>query len=241
MKISVVIPTYNEAKIIQRTLQQFTKVKGSHFEVIVTDDGSDDDTVQLAREYADKVVQNPDPLFKVIGLNRNRGAKAASGDVLWFIDADVQLEDVEALCNATHKLFSNNDKYVAALPYVRVVAQQERWIDRLAYALANWATWFVNRFVKFGGGSGQLQIVRKSSFEKVGGYHERLTMGEDQDLIHKLAGLGEIAVWRKHIVRTSPRRIQSHGWPITMGQWIYFWFNYFVLRRVHNKEWDPRR
>src|SRR3989338_10333518 len=55
--ISIIIPTYNEARYIKRTLQQFNALKDrKNFEVIVSDGCSTDNTVMVAEKYADKVI-----------------------------------------------------------------------------------------------------------------------------------------------------------------------------------------
>ncbi|MBW2313593.1 MAG: glycosyltransferase [Deltaproteobacteria bacterium] len=88
-EISIVIPTRNEERVIEETLRQFQTLKQRHgLEVIVSDGGSDDATVAIARRYADKLVAQPRQ--KTIAVGRNAGALAATGDLLFHTDADVR-------------------------------------------------------------------------------------------------------------------------------------------------------
>lgn len=86
--ISVVIPLYNKAPYVRRTLESISRQTFSDFEVIVVDDGSTDEGPRLVSEY-------PDPRFRVIaeantgpGSARNRGIREARGDYIAFLDAD---------------------------------------------------------------------------------------------------------------------------------------------------------
>src|SRR5437762_3838968 len=91
MKISVVVPAYNEEKLITGSLRSIRKAAAAfedlnwEFELVVCDNNSTDHTADLARAEGAKVVFEP---VNQIGRARNSGAAAASGDWLIFIDAD---------------------------------------------------------------------------------------------------------------------------------------------------------
>lgn len=86
MKVSVVIPTYNEENNLGECLGSLMRQTHPDYEVIVVDDGSNDHTVDIADSFGVKVLherhQGP-------GLARNKGVVAASGDVFCFLDADM--------------------------------------------------------------------------------------------------------------------------------------------------------
>jgi glycosyltransferase involved in cell wall biosynthesis len=94
MKISVIIPTYNEEKVILDCLESLGKQTYSNFEIIVVDDGSTDKT----REY----LKNTSKLIPQISLltqnhkgaaaARNLGASKAKGEILVFVDADMTFD-----------------------------------------------------------------------------------------------------------------------------------------------------
>jgi glycosyltransferase involved in cell wall biosynthesis len=80
--ISIIIPTLNEAKIIESTLRTLTATLTLPHEVIVSDGGSSDRTTELASPYANTVVVFSGEGRQTIGEGRNDGAKAAAGDFL---------------------------------------------------------------------------------------------------------------------------------------------------------------
>lgn len=84
-KVSVIIPAKNEKRTIAQVIVQARKVH-PETEVIVVANGSTDGTARIARRMGAKVLAYPEPLGHDVG--RAIGAKAASGDILLFIDAD---------------------------------------------------------------------------------------------------------------------------------------------------------
>ncbi len=84
LKISVVVPTYNEEETIGRCLNALLK-QGIH-EIIVVDGGSSDRTVEIAEELATKVVSSEE--YDSVSKARKEGIRLATGDVIAFVDAD---------------------------------------------------------------------------------------------------------------------------------------------------------
>ena len=89
MKISIIIPAYNEENNLLVNLPKiknsFESNNFSNFEFIVCDNNSTDNTSKIANDFGAKVVFEP---INQISRARNTGAKSASGDWLVFIDAD---------------------------------------------------------------------------------------------------------------------------------------------------------
>ncbi len=86
-KISVIIPTYNRAKVISRSVESVLTQTYHNIELIVVDDGSTDDTLTVLSKYGDqiKVIEEPNG---GVGQARNMGLKAATGDDIGFLDSD---------------------------------------------------------------------------------------------------------------------------------------------------------
>jgi glycosyltransferase involved in cell wall biosynthesis len=89
--ISVIIPVYNSASFLRHCLEAVGKSRYSHYECIVVNDGSTDESGEVAKSFPTRVVDVPDgprgPAYA-----RNRGAEVARGDILFFLDADVVLD-----------------------------------------------------------------------------------------------------------------------------------------------------
>lgn len=89
MKLSVVIPVYNEEKYIRDCLLSIMKGVRTPDELIVVDGGSTDRTVAIARELGAKVLSNP---YRNAAAGRNIGIKAATGRVVAFTDGDCHVD-----------------------------------------------------------------------------------------------------------------------------------------------------
>lgn len=89
MKLSVVIPVYNEEKYIRDCLLSIMKGIRTPDELIVVDGGSTDRTVAIARELGAIVLSNP---YRNAAAGRNIGIKAATGRVVAFTDGDCHVD-----------------------------------------------------------------------------------------------------------------------------------------------------
>ncbi|MEM9257284.1 MAG: glycosyltransferase family 2 protein [Pseudomonadota bacterium] len=99
--ISVIMPVYNGVEFIRSSLPPLIAMqqRGEVLEVIVVDDGSTDDTVPLAEGLGARVIASGGRLGP--GGARNEAAALATGDVLWFVDADVVVHETAALAMAS--------------------------------------------------------------------------------------------------------------------------------------------
>lgn len=192
-RVTAVVPTWREAAEIGRSLRSLRA--GGVDEIIVVDGGSDDDTVELARRHADKVLERTGGLFAQL----NHGARAASGDVLMFHYADVQfpvkghdaidraLEDERVVGGAFALLFaSGSSRY-------RVIAGGANLRNR----------------VRLGPFGDQSIFVRAAAFDKVGGFREGRFL-EDLQLVERLRRRGRFRLLDEP-VRASVRRWERMG------------------------------
>ena len=85
MKISVIIPTYNRQNLVQRAIKSALSQTLKPHEIIVIDDGSTDDTINILKSYPIKVLTQKN---QGVSSARNLGIKNSSGDVIAFLDSD---------------------------------------------------------------------------------------------------------------------------------------------------------
>jgi glycosyltransferase involved in cell wall biosynthesis len=240
-RISVIIPALNEEKLLERMLQQFTAdlVERFNLEIVVSDGGSTDQTLAIARRHAHCVVENASHLKQTISIGRNEGAAHATGDIFVFLNADTLVKDLELFFRRIHE--SLPDPNVAALTCsVEVYPEEQTGIDRWYHGFYNWFFYMMNR-VGMGMGRGECHIMTRGIFERVGGYASRIVAGEDYDMFRRLKDIGRVRFMRDLVVYESPRRYRKYGYAFVTASWFMNFLAVFFLRRSILSEWKPVR
>jgi rSAM/selenodomain-associated transferase 2/rSAM/selenodomain-associated transferase 1 len=192
-RLSIIIPTLNEAGSIKKTIIQLQKSK--EVEIVVVDGGSRDNTIALARSLGVRVMTTD--ASKAVQMNA--GAAECSGDVLLFLHADTRLPD-----NFDAKVMAaaNQNGFCAGAFSLGIDSDVRglRFIERVA----NWRS----RFFQMPYGD-QALFVCRNLFNEVGGFPDFPIM-EDFELIRRLRRTGKITILPES-VRTSPRRYLNFG------------------------------
>lgn len=184
VKISIIIPALNEEKMIGRCLESLTKLvfARDRFEVLVIDNGSRDRTLAIADSFKDrlnlKVLQQAGVRISAL---RNLGARAATGDILAFLDADCLapadwLDQMLVLAPA-------NGAGVLGAHYL--LPEDSSWVGR---------TWHRYQEAPKSGEvshvpAGDL-IMRREDFLKLGGFDETIQTNEDYELCERARKAG---------------------------------------------------
>jgi glycosyltransferase involved in cell wall biosynthesis len=240
--ISIIVPTFNEQKIIEFTLRTLTATLPEPYEVIVSDGGSTDGTVALAQKYASKVVLFPGPGRQTISQGRNEGAKAAAaGKFFVFLDADCVIPDPPGFFRRAASHFRDDPNLVALTAYLRVFPQDETFGDRIVHAAANFALRVKNNLLNRGHSFGEFQMIRQEAFNRVGGYRENLVTIEDADMFYRLSRLGKTRIDPQLCVFHTGRRGHQVGWPRLIFMWLVNSFYVMVCNRSFTKEWTVIR
>jgi glycosyltransferase involved in cell wall biosynthesis len=239
-RISVIIPTKNEEKYIGKTLKQFSKLKEKFIlEVIVSDGRSTDKTVNIARKYADKVLIASKGNKQSIALGRNAGARAAYGEILFHTDADVIIPQPEKFFPAVLKVFEEPG-VVGVTCSLRIYPKEEIIRDRVMHWLINGCIRLTMPFGAFLS-KGECQIVRRKSFESVGGYNEDMVVGEDCNLFLKLSRIGRIKYLKNFKVYHSPRRFRKTGYIRLLTIYFREGFSLLFFKKNYLKKWEVQR
>jgi rSAM/selenodomain-associated transferase 2 len=209
MRISIIVPIYNEAEALpaflahMKVLQAEIDEGGDGIELILVDGGSSDASV-------DRIEDAGLPYLSAErgrAVQMNVGAAAASGDVLLFLHADTII-DGAALRAARRTIASG-----AVGGYYRVRLSSNRTLLRLVGRLISW------RSKLSGVATGDQAIfTARAAFEQIGGYAP-LPLFEDLDLSRRLKRLGRFIALDVPVI-TSSRRWESGG---TMATILRMW------------------
>jgi GT2 family glycosyltransferase/peptidoglycan/xylan/chitin deacetylase (PgdA/CDA1 family) len=240
LRFSVVIPTYQRRNVVLSSVAALAGQEDAPpFEAVVVVDGSVDGSAEALRALA-----TPFPLTVIEQSNQgrpaacNRGAVAAAGDVLLFLDDDMEAHP-RLLVEHDRSHRDGADAVIGHLP-VHPDSPQ----SFLTSAVSTWAEQRLQALRERGGRielgdfvTGQMSI-RRDVFLRVGGfdtYFERPYGGEDLDLGRRLARGGytlafnpEAISWQRYVV--TPRQL--------LGQWRYFGRGAVLLARKHPDQID---
>ncbi len=199
MEFSIIIPTLNEEMLLPNLLADLQAQTFRDFEVIVADAGSKDRTVEVAERLGARVVPGGMP-----AVGRNRGAQAADGDFLVFLDADTRVAP-----NFLHQLYIELEERFLDLATCEIKPISQNPLDGLLHDFANLA-------IKIGQfadphAPGFCIIISRRLFKRVGGFNESLKLAEDHDLVKRASQFRPLRVLNSVQVQVSVRRLEKEG------------------------------
>lgn len=194
MAISIVIPTLNEEDNIRKLLNNLKNLKGD-FEVIFSDGGSLDKTLDIIKDFGNyKIIKSDRGRAKQL----NNGAKESNNDILFFLHADSVIEE-----NALIKIedFIKNGNKVGCL---KIKFDSKKILMNIFAILSNLRVKYRN--IAFGD---QGIFIEKKFFEDIGMFEE-IPLMEDYKLSIKLKSICRIKYIDSYII-SSPRRFEKNG------------------------------
>jgi len=207
VRISVIVPAFNEERLLGETLRQiqaamaaFTRRQWTA-ELIVCDNNSTDRTAEIARAAGARVVFEP---INQIGRARNRGAEAATGDWLLFIDAD------------SHPSAALFDDVAAAIATGRCLAGGSTIRLEHGYPAGNIITQLWNSVSRtFRWVAGSFIFCETAAFRQLGGFDINLFASEEIELSKRLKKLARtqrkrIVILHRHPILTSARKLRLY-------------------------------
>lgn len=210
MKVTIIIPTYNEQGVIGDCLASLNKQTFKNFEVIIVDDGSTDGTLEVSRDLKLKyklltLHQN----HKGAGSARNMGVKKADGNILVFVDADMTFDK-----NFVKKLVDP------------IIKGKSRGTFSKEEFVSNWDNvwarcWNINEGwqkmrrhpKKYPSKQKVFRAILKSEFESVKGFDSKYGYADDWSLSDKLGYLATSASGAKfyHKNPDNLKEIYNHA------------------------------
>jgi rSAM/selenodomain-associated transferase 2 len=218
MKISILIPTLNEAACLESALQRLAPMRSAGHEIIVADGNSRDGTLKIAKRLADRALTAP----RGRARQMNAAAASATSGLLLFLHADTELPAGAAAAIATGlersgALWGHFDVQLSGRrPLLRVVE------------------WLINRRSRLSGiaTGDQAIVVRREAFEHIGGF-PNIPLMEDVALSRKLRRLTRPVCLNAKVI-TSSRRWEHAGIFATV---LHMW----RLRLAYSLGADPAK
>jgi len=232
MMLSIVIPAREEERAIAETVRQFKNLAIPH-EVIVSDGNSYDRTIETARSAGAHVVENRDGA-RFPARQRNRGAHIATGELLLFVDTTVLLPNIGPFIERALRHFEDRRIVALAVPQW-IYPECASLSDRFFLSMTN----RMLRLQKMG--SGKFMLVRRSAYEKVGGFREELMTREDGDLFVRLKTQGEVVFDKELFILYAGRREHAWGWRKLLWVWLRDTISVVLFDRSMSKDWTPVR
>ncbi len=208
MRISIVVPAFNEERLLGATLESIKTAArvldgASDWELIVCDNNSTDRTAEIARAAGARVVFEP---HNQISRARNRGAAAAAGDWLLFVDADSS-PGPDLFLDLREAIGSGN-----CIAGGSTIAADS---DSFGFRLAIHAWNAISRVCRWGAGS--FIFCDAATFREMQGFSEDLYASEELDFFQRLKPLArrsgrKIAILHRHPLRTSDRKVRLYSW-----------------------------
>jgi len=241
VKISVIVPAYNEEKLLGASLTEIQTAanaflqRGWQFELVVCDNNSTDRTAEIARVAGARVIFEP---VNQIGRARNAGAGLAAGDWLVFVDADT---------HPSENLFADVAREIASgktlAGGVTIRLDKKLFVAGLVTQIWNYSS----RFTRLMAGS--FIFVEAAAFRQLGGFHNELYAAEELELSQRLKKLARerkqrVIILHRHPITTSARKMSLY----TPGELGGFLFRSIFQHRktIRNREaaymwYDGRR
>ena len=207
MKISIVVPAFNEERLLGASLAQIKSAaaaftaRGWAVELIVCDNNSADRTAEIARAAGATVVFEP---VNQIARARNSGAAAATGDWLVFVDADSH-PGAELLSDVADQMVSGD--CLAGGSTLRLDEHH------LSSEFITWAWNRASRMMKLLAGS--FIFCDAAAFRQIGGFSNELFAAEELELTKRLKKLAResgrrIVILHRHPLLTSARKMKLY-------------------------------
>lgn len=212
---SIIIPAHNEEKYIAETLRhiQALQYPKDRYEVIVVENGSNEDTLKIAQEFAGANIAVFSSETKGVSAAKNLGIRKSAVHSDWtiFLDADTLLKK-DFLKDLNSFLQQNEHKnHSVGTTRVHPISQTRRGHFWFA---------FYNLGHKLTKTSYSIQLIKSSLLKDIR-FDESLSMGEDLELIKNGLRHGKFLYFKTNDVYTSTRRFEGVGWFKLFFSWNY--------------------
>lgn len=228
--VSVIVPTWNEAKYVPVLLASLRAQTRPPREILLADSESTDGTLDVGLAAGATVLSGE---RRGPGEGRNRGARAAQGEVFLFLDADCIAPP--GLIEAVEAALRDPDVVGGATGFAPAEAHP---MERVLFALANGYQRAMTLW-GFPHNAGYCFFFRRKAFRALGGLREDLLLNETHDLALRSRRLGRFVIL-PFAVSTSMRRFRTYGYGRTvLREYIASTLLYYATGRTSAKRFRP--
>lgn len=237
MKLSVVIPAYNEEARIGGCLNSIlAEMNGKHYdmEIIVVNNASTDKTREIIASFPNvKLVDEPN---KGLVAARRAGYLASRGELIANIDADTRM--TPGWLDKVFKEFSKNKKLVALSgPFIYYDLSKNARMAVRTFYYAGFFIYLINRYI-LGVGSmlqGGNFVVKRTAIEAIGGFNSDFDFwGEDADLARRLVKVGGVKFTFDLPIYASGRRLERDGMVKTGSRYALNYFSTIYFKKPYD-------
>lgn len=196
MKVSIIVPTFNEIANIGQLITDLQRYGGhSLADLLVVDGGSTDGTPERAQAAGARVVTSP----RLGRANQmNYGARLTTGDVLYFVHADVRIhpdfvQDITQAVAQGHDAGCYRFRFASSKFLLRINSYGTRFPGLMSR------------------GGDQTLFITRSLFEHLSGFRERYVIMEDFDIIVRIRKIARFCIIPKDVV-VSARKYEANSW-----------------------------
>lgn len=241
-KVSLYVPCYNAEKHVGRCLDSILKQTYPVDEILIIDDGSTDDTVEIAKNYPVKILSHR--TNRGLGAARNTAVKKAKNEFVAAIDSDITLSPTWL-----EKLMRHfNDKEVAGAGGKLIEKFTESLADRYRATYMTHCSHYTEKTVNpYYALVGSNCVYRKKVIEEVGYYNEKFrTSFEDVDMYHRVRAKGYKLVYDPeavafHWCRDSVSSLLNRAWRYGFADRLFLNNFQMLCRRIALNAYDSFR
>lgn len=230
--LAIVIPTLNEEKYIGKLLNSVVVQTVQPSEIAIVDAFSGDQTEEEVKKFSKRLPQLK--FYQIpkdtISKQRNYGVKKTKASRILFLDADTALIDTDTL----EKYISEAEGKNAALAVACNYPLSKHWKDMAYFQAANLTT-KVGKHV-WPMAVGINLFCKRAVFERLGGFDEKIKVGEDIEMVQRFAKAGvKYEVLEEPKIHTSVRRLRKEG----RIRFVLMMINSFINHHIYGFQKNP--
>ncbi|MDI6642622.1 MAG: glycosyltransferase [Candidatus Hodarchaeaceae archaeon] len=226
MRISVIVPTYNEGKTIERCLKALKNQTFKDYEIVVIDGHSKDNTVEIAKKYADRILYDEG---KGAGAARNLAVRAVDSEIVAFVDGDTVVPE-----NWVETVSAALEGGVVGVGGP-VSPEGGGLLDKIVYFICADLVRRISSALGSHHFTGANCAFLRSAFFQARGFREDLDMIDDADLSMRMKKFGKVKFEPKLYAVTSMRRSKQKGHLRTIWEFIRGYISLFSTGQVKKR------